>query len=107
MQYNLTKKYGAQVATAESVAEALLKLQAGDLYNLILLDIKMPRVSGVDAYPTISSYSRGAKIVLMSAYAKSDDWNRAKEMEVLLVSKPIPEEVLERLLLETAEDMNG
>src|SRR5689334_11909314 len=38
MQYNLTKKYGAQVATAESVAEALLKLQAGDLYNLILLD---------------------------------------------------------------------
>jgi hypothetical protein len=43
----------------------------------------------------------------MSAYAKSDDWNRAKEMEVLLVSKPIPEEVLERLLLETAEDMNG
>jgi CheY-like chemotaxis protein len=107
MSVALHRKYGAEVGTAESASEATQRLKADDPYDLIFLDIMMPGLSGVDAYPEILTLSGGATIVMMSAYPDSEEWSRAKELDVELVSKPIPEKVLEQLLLQQVEDFDG
>lgn len=103
MSYVLRRKYGAEVAAAESAPEAMLKLRAGGSYDLIFLDIMMPGMSGVKAYPELRALCGESTIVIMSAYENSEEWNRAKELGVELVSKPIPEKVLERLLTQELE----
>ena len=107
MSLVLRRKYGAEVGIAESAPEATQRLRADDPYDLIFLDIMMPGPSGVDAYPEILALSGGATIVVMSAYPDSEEWGRAKELGVELVSKPIPEKVLERLLLQQVEGFDG
>jgi CheY-like chemotaxis protein len=107
MSVALQRKYGAKVGIAESAPEAIRRLGEDDPYDLIFLDIMMPGISGVDAYPEILALSGGAKIVVMSAFPDSDEWARAKELDVELVSKPIPEKVLQRLLFQQVEDFDG
>lgn len=62
------KEDGYEVDTAEN-ADAALRLFEKGKYSLILLDIKMPGMSGMDLLVKLKEYDPDAIIILITAYA--------------------------------------
>src|SRR5262245_34695954 len=60
---------GYRVETAGDAAEALERLER-DEYHLVLLDQKLPDVSGLELLRTIKAKRRGVQVVIMTAYGK-------------------------------------
>lgn len=70
-----------------------------DQPDLILMDIKMPRMDGLEATRIIRSYSKEIPIIALTAYAFEADRERALEAGCNdFVTKPISEEMLEKAL---------
>ncbi len=67
---------GAITATAANGEEAL-DLIAKDTFDLIILDIKMPGISGLQVLETVQQTSPGAVCVLLTAHATIDSAIRA------------------------------
>ena len=61
------KKFGCEVDVAED-GPAALKMTDEHLYDLILLDIKMPGMSGVEALKKIKEDSPGTIVVMITAH---------------------------------------
>ncbi|MDD3037835.1 PAS domain-containing protein [Bacteroides sp.] len=67
--------------------------------DLILMDIKMPRMNGLDATHIIRSYSKDVPIIALTAYAFEADKEKALEAGCNdFVTKPISEESLVKVL---------
>ena len=60
---------GYRVETAADGAEALEKLEREE-YQLVLLDQKLPDVSGIELLKTIRARKRGVQVVMMTAYGQ-------------------------------------
>lgn len=99
LSFKLRRKYGAEAQEAESGITGIDRLKSGLTYDLVLLDIKMPIMSGVEAYHEMNKVKPGPHIVMMSAYSDSEEWNKAKELGVPLLSKPISDESLREILM--------
>lgn len=70
-----------------------------DQPDLILMDIKMPRMDGLEATRIIRSYSNEIPIIALTAYAFEADRERALEAGCNdFVTKPVSEEMLEKAL---------
>ncbi|WP_294470404.1 PAS domain-containing protein [uncultured Bacteroides sp.] len=70
-----------------------------DQPDLILMDIKMPRMDGLEATRIIRSYSKEIPIIALTAYAFEADKERALEVGCNdFVTKPVSEEALEKAL---------
>lgn len=70
-----------------------------DQPDLILMDIKMPRMDGLEATRIIRSYSKEIPIIALTAYAFEADRERALEAGCNdFVTKPISEEMLKKAL---------
>lgn len=59
------------VAEAEDSAEALLLLHRLDV-DVVLLDIEMPKRSGLDALPDIVNAANGARIIVVSSFVEEN-----------------------------------
>jgi PAS domain S-box-containing protein len=67
--------------------------------DLILMDIKMPRMDGLEATHIIRSYSKEVPIIALTAYAFETDKELALEMGCNdFVTKPVSKEALEKAL---------
>ena len=67
--------------------------------DLILMDIKMPRMNGLDAIHIIRTYSKDIPIIALTAYAFETDKEKAFEAGCNdFVTKPISEEALVKVL---------
>lgn len=67
--------------------------------DLILMDIKMPRMDGLEATRIIRSYSKEIPIIALTAYAFEADKERALEVGCNdFVTKPVSEEALGKAL---------
>lgn len=67
--------------------------------DLILMDIKMPRMDGLEATRIIRTYSKDIPIIALTAYAFESDKDRALEAGCNdFVTKPVEEEALNRVL---------
>ena len=70
-----------------------------DQPDLILMDIKMPRMDGLEATRIIRSYSKEIPIIALTAYAFEADRERALEAGCNdFVTKPVSEEMLGKAL---------
>ena len=67
----LLKKEGYEVQSAGSAAEALKALDAG-LFHVVLSDIKMPGMSGIDLLKSIRARDPNIPVIIMTAYASLD-----------------------------------
>lgn len=77
---------------------ALEKVKAGD-YNLIVLDVDMPRMSGLDALKAIKEYDPSIIVIIMTAYANINDAVRAvKNGAYNYISKPVKGDELVQML---------
>ena len=64
--------------------------------DLILMDIKMPRMDGLEATRIIRSYSKEIPVIALTAYAFETDKEQAFEAGCTdLVTKPVSREALE------------
>ena len=94
------RKDGHDVDTAADAAEALHKLQdrSGD-YDVILLDIKMPGMDGMELQRRIHAIAPDVVVIMITAYAAVDTAVRAlKEGAYDYVTKPFDPDQLSRLL---------
>lgn len=73
--------------------------------DLVLMDIKMPRMSGLEATRIIRSYSKEVPIIALTAYAFETDKEAAFEAGCNdFVSKPVSEETLLKVLSKYANE---
>lgn len=67
--------------------------------DLILMDIKMPRMGGLEATRIIRSYSKEIPIIALTAYAFESDREKATEAGCNdFITKPVSEEMLSKVL---------
>ncbi|MGB7060996.1 MAG: response regulator [Candidatus Zixiibacteriota bacterium] len=64
----LLSKAGYKVTSEDKGEEALKKIQKND-FDLVITDIKMPRVSGMDILEAARDKDEDAPVILMTAYA--------------------------------------
>ena len=89
--------HGYTVSVANSSDEALAKLAAKP--NLILLDINMPGMDGLEVLRRIKSGQPGLKVVMLSALSQESNVRQALQYGAdAFVVKPFqPECLLERI----------
>jgi CheY-like chemotaxis protein len=102
--FKLNRKYKAQVEDVNSGELAIKKLTDGNSYDFIFTDIMMPGMTGIETYHEIQKIDAVMRIVIMSAYSDSEEWQKAQELkDVTLLHKPIPDDALIKILSEDSE----
>jgi len=77
-----------QAASADKAIEACQNTQ----FDYITLDLNMPGRSGLDAAPEIISNQNGARIALLTANIQSATRQKAIDLGLIFVAKPINED---------------
>lgn len=95
---NLLKKLGIEVDTAENGVDAIKKVVDND-YDLILMDIQMPEMDGLEASKKILQLGKKTKIFAMSANVYKEDIQKAYDAGMVdFCPKPFSLKYLESLL---------
>ncbi len=87
------------VDTSKSVEEALSKLRGGKTYDIVLLDMIMPHLNGMDLLRAIKSESLGADpvCIVLSNQGEKEDVEEAKALGAdgyIIKANVIPSEVV-------------
>jgi len=94
---------GYRVDTAEDANSALKKLQDNP-WDIILLDIKMPGMSGIELQNRIKQIDKHIITIIITAFASVDTAVQAlKEGAFDYITKPIDPDVLSRLIRKAIE----
>ncbi len=103
MSYILERKgYEVQIAGDGDTAIELVREQA---FDLILMDIKMPELNGVETYRRIKDIRPDATVLMMTAYAVPDLVQDAlREGAITIIYKPFD---MEDLLKKIGQLVNG
>ena len=89
---------GFKVSSAANAAEALQQLQV-QKWDIILLDIKMPGMDGMELQQRIKEIDQGATIIFITAHATIDTAVKAlKEGAFDYVTKPVDPDYLSHLV---------
>jgi CheY-like chemotaxis protein len=97
--FKLKRKYKAQVEDVGSGEAGVEKLRIGNSYDFIFTDIMMDGMTGIETYFELRKINGEVRIVLMSAYSDSKDWEKAQELkDVPLLHKPISDDQLVKVL---------
>jgi len=89
---------GFRVDTAENAAAALRKLQAGS-WNIMLVDIKMPGMDGIELLQRVRQTNREVVVIIITAFATVDTAVRAlKEGAYDYITKPIDPDYLDHMV---------
>jgi DNA-binding NtrC family response regulator len=97
---------GYEIDTADS-AESALKCYEKGKYDLILLDIKMPGMSGMDLLMKLKEIDPDALIILITAYASVSSAVKAlKSGAYDYITKPIDPDELSHLVKNALEQKN-
>jgi DNA-binding NtrC family response regulator len=95
---------GWDVTTAHS-GQAAVDLVASDGIDVVLMDVKMPGMDGVDALKAMKAARPKIRVVLMTAYAAQDRIAEAEQAGVVrVVAKPVDLSALLALLATTLGD---
>ncbi|MDI6907503.1 MAG: response regulator [Thermoanaerobacterales bacterium] len=86
--YEALSGEGYRVEVAANGREAVAKVQR-ERPELILLDLKMPGLSGLETLQEIQKYTPGVPVILVTAYGELSDPGGAERMGVRsLILKP-------------------
>lgn len=76
------------VATTTS-ARSAFKYLSENKVDLVLLDIKMPRINGIDALREIKKMQPDTDVIMLSAYASVENRNMARQLGAYgFITKP-------------------
>jgi two-component system chemotaxis response regulator CheY len=93
---------GFDVDSAVGSLEALKKLREGKVYDIMLFDIIMPMMDGIELLRTVrkENLSPGATIIMLTNETQSSQIEQAKELKAngyIIKASSIPSEVLEEV----------
>ncbi|HEY4613697.1 MAG TPA: sigma-54 dependent transcriptional regulator, partial [Bacteroidota bacterium] len=89
---------GYKVESAEDAAHALRLMEKGP-WDVVLLDIKMPGMSGLELQKRLKEIDRGASIIMITAFASVESAVQAlKEGAFDYVTKPVDPDHLSHLV---------
>jgi DNA-binding NtrC family response regulator len=98
---SLTKWFredGYRVDAAENAAAALKKLQSAP-WNLLLVDIKMPGMDGIELLQRVREIDKGIVVIIITAFAAVDTAVKAlKEGAYDYITKPIDPDYLDHVI---------
>lgn len=101
--FNWFEDEGYSVDTAEDATEALKKFDRGK-YDLILLDMKMPGMSGIELLQKIKEIDKDCIVILITAFASVPTAIKAlKEGAYDYVTKPVDPDELSNLVKNAIE----
>lgn len=89
---------GAQVEAVDSGAAGIARVRDGRRYDLILLDVMMPDLNGIETYYILKQIDPNIRVVFMSVDPSTEEWKTAESLASVL-PKPIPPDELTRLLI--------
>ena len=95
------KKNGCDVDTASGSIAALTKLRAGEHFDLILLDIIMPTMDGLELLATIRKEKLAPDTTVIILSNQNDDMEKAQALGIdgyIIKAMSIPSEVVEKVL---------
>lgn len=95
------KKAGVEVSAVSSSINALDKLRAGEKYDVILLDIIMPGMDGMELLGNIRKENLCPEAIIVMLTNQPDEIEKAKELGVsgyIVKATTIPSEVVEQVL---------
>ena len=95
------KKSGFEIDTSSSSANALDKLRAGQTYDVILLDIIMPGMDGLELLKIIRAEKLASSAAIIMLTNQADDFEKAKAFNVdsyIIKATMIPSEVVSKVL---------
>ncbi len=73
-------------------------------FDVVLMDVRMPHMDGIEAFRRIRRHREGARIVLMSAYSEAELKQAAlNDGAIAFIDKPLDVDCVIRLIMESAE----
>lgn len=103
----LIKEYDCNVIRARDGEEAVEFAKNTKDIDIILMDIKMPRLSGFDAFLKIRSFNKNTPIIAQTAFSASDEINKIKELGFDgYITKPIDKNKLFMILNNVLDKKN-
>jgi DNA-binding NtrC family response regulator len=98
---DLLRLKGWDVATAFS-GDSAVQVASSGYFDVVLMDVKMPGMDGVDAFKAMKAAQPHIRVVLMTAYAAQDRLAEAeREGVVQVMNKPVDVPALLSLLAAT------
>jgi len=102
----MLKKEGYKVSLASS-GEEVVKLMEKDIYDLILMDIRMPKLDGISALKKAKTISPETVVIMITAYASADTAIKAmKEGAYDYITKPFKIEEIKLIIKNALEKKN-
>ena len=96
---SLLKKTNATIIWAKDGLQVLEILKSGELFDLIIMDIRMPAMNGIEATLKIRESNKFVPVVALTAYAFTNDRTEAIEAGCNdYLSKPVTVESLSTVL---------
>ncbi len=98
---------GYEVVTATSGEEGI-ELAGAQTFDVIIMDIKMPGMNGVESFIEMKRRNPGVKVIMVTAYSVEDLMRQALDEGVFAVlSKPLDMDGLFRTIEDAKRDGNG
>ncbi len=91
---------GYSVLVASNGSEAIATYLSNESVRLILMDVVMPEMGGVEAALAIKSFDSDAKIIFCTGYDKEDVLNEIDKSHALAITKPYDINELSRTIRE-------
>jgi two-component system response regulator PilR (NtrC family) len=102
----MLKKEGYKVSLASN-GEEVAKLVDNDLFDLVLLDIRMPKLDGISALKKIKANAPETIVIMITAYASADTAIKAmKEGAYDYITKPFKVEEIKLIIKNALEKKN-
>ena len=102
----MLEKEGYKVSLASN-GEEVVKLIDNDLFDLVLLDIRMPKLDGISALKKIKAIAPETIVVMITAYASADTAIKAmKEGAYDYITKPFKVEEIKLIIKNALEKKN-
>jgi DNA-binding response OmpR family regulator len=106
MLTRIMQRAGLAVVTAADGAEALARVQDEE-YDLLLLDLTMPRVSGYDVVHALRGSPRRPPVIVLTANVREDGQHLDGTVVQCILRKPFDVAVLLELVLAVAEAVHA
>ena len=102
----MLKKEGYKVSLASN-GEEVAKLTENDLFDLVLLDIRMPKLDGISTLKKIKASTPETVVIMITAYASADTAIKAmKEGAYDYITKPFKVEEIKLIIKNALEKKN-